>query len=277
MKTHRNLYLILVCLGFLNYVLWFGKTETIETHSKINAIPIAEASFFGSLPEVVITAKKIERTKINAKPEKVSWNVHIGKTTTIKRRKSIAITDIIKDATVLNFIDKNQFLQRAHGVQKNTGLMVSTIISQKGLESNWGKSSLTKKTKNLSNIKCTRKACKKANIKLRKHGQTGSTTEHCIQLYDDKPSDRFVRLDYNYQGWAQYQNLLLRRYSRAGKGTTVKQQARELKRRGWATQKNYAELIASTAKKYNLEKLQWYIDNGYSITTTNGKFVLLDQ
>lgn len=272
---NRNLYLICGGLLLLNFGLWSGKRVTRE--SKTAIIPIAEASFSGTLPEVVISAPKTKKKAATVKKENISWNLHIGKTTSVKKRKEIPITDIVKDPTVLNFIDKNQFLQRAFRVQKETGLMVSTIISQKGLESNWGKSSLTKKTKNLSNIKCTRKSCKKANIKLRKHGQTGSTTEHCIQLYDDKPSDRFVRLDYNYQGWQNYQTLLLKRYSKAGKMKTVKEQARELKRRGWATQRDYAELIASTAKKYNLEKLQWYIDHGYSLTTSNGKYVLLEQ
>lgn len=194
-----------------------------------------------------------------------------------KNTKSIPITNVIKDPMVLDFICKNQFLQRSFEVQKKTGLLVSTIIAQKGIESNWGKSSLTKKTKNLSNIKCNRKECKKHNIKLKKRKQMGSVTNHCIQLWDDSPADRFVRLDTNWEGWKQYEQLLNKRYSGVRKSKTVLGQARELKKKGWATDKNYAKTLDNTAKKFNFNELQKYINQGYTITTTNGKYILLKQ
>lgn len=210
-----------------------------------------------------------------------SGNPHTSKksklTLATYHKKQIEINKIVTDATVLNFLCTNDFIQRAYTAHKETGLLVSTIIAQKGIESNWGKSGLTKRTKNLSNIKCTRKSCKRYNIKVRK-GQIGSSTDHCVQLYDDKPSDRFVKLQTNWQGWNQYKALLKsKRFKSVGEKKTLSAQVKELKLKGWATQSNYATILTNAAQKYNLIKLQEYIDDGYDITAGNGKYIILKQ
>lgn len=192
--------------------------------------------------------------------------------------KVIAITEIISNNKVLDFICYNKVLERAYSVQKETGLSVATILAQKGLESNFSQSKFSSRTKNLSNIKCTSKECRKYNIKgLRKRGDVGSETKHCIQLYDDGPNDRYVKHEYYWQGWEQYKGLIKRVYGKAASKETVRAEAQALKARGFATDPNYANKIVSIATKNNLLKLQEYIDLGYTITTSGGKYVLLQQ
>lgn len=193
--------------------------------------------------------------------------------------KIIAITEIIKNKDVLGFLDKNEVLSRAVQIQNETGLSAATIIAQKGLESRWGKSKFCARTKNLSNVKCTKRDCKKSNIKgLTKRGQTGSETKHCIQLYDDGPNDRYVKLDYMWEGWSKYKKTInLPRYKKARIAKTIEEEPDALRRGGFATDKKYGEKILSSMRTNNLIELQKYIDAGYTITTQTGKYILLDQ
>lgn len=190
--------------------------------------------------------------------------------------KVIAITKIITNPKLLDFICHNQVLSRAYQVQLETGLSVATILAQKGLESNFNKSKFSNRTKNLSNIKCTRKECQKHNIKgLKKRGDVGSETSHCIQLWDDGPNDRYVKHDVYWKGWSQYAGLIKRVYSRAASKETVRGEAVALKARGFATDPGYANKIVNIATNNNLLVLQDYIDKGFTITTASGKYILL--
>jgi flagellum-specific peptidoglycan hydrolase FlgJ len=198
-----------------------------------------------------------------------------------KSSKKIAITEIVKNEKALEFICHNEVLTRAFYVQEKTGLSVATILAQKGLESNFSKSTFTARTKNLSNIKCIKKECRKSNWKgakaPKKRGQTGSETSHCIQLWDDGPNDRYVKHDTFWEGWEQYAGLINKTYSKAASKKTVREEAIALKKRGFATDRNYANKIVGIAKKCNFIELQKYINEGYTITTESGKYVLLQQ
>lgn len=189
--------------------------------------------------------------------------------TSLASSKTIPITDIIpltkNNKKVLDFICSNEFLKRAYENQNLTGLLVATAIVQKGVESAWNKSSLCSKTKNYGNIKC---------FKKHKHGNG-----ECVRAYDkiEKSNDYYVKVDTNWKGWTLYRTLLNKRYSKATIQDNVYDQLVWLKKKRYATDKDYVEKLWSVTKQYHLLKLQQYIDEGYTITTMNGKFVLLQQ
>lgn len=179
--------------------------------------------------------------------------------------KTIPITEIITDKKVLNFICTNEVLNRAFKVQQETGLKVATIIGQKGVESAWNNSSLCKKTKNYGNIKC-----------FKKHNHKN---EGCVRAYDKKEgsNDWYVKANTNWEGWAIYQELIDRRFTKAAIQDNVYDQIVWLKKKRYATDPNYVPVIWNTIQKHNLLKLQEYIDQGYTITSETGKYTFLKQ
>lgn len=191
--------------------------------------------------------------------------------------KSIAINEIITDPKVLEFLTHNEVLQRVYKISKTTGLKPSVLIAQKGLESAWGQSTFTKTTKCLGNIKCTNSDCKKFNKKGLRHKQMGSITSHCVQLYDDSPSDRFVRFATYQEGWNHYEQLIEKRYMSAGKKTTASGQIQRIKSLGYATDTRYPAKVISIINKNKLNKLDEYILKGYTITSMTGKYTYLKQ
>ena len=281
------------------------KDQIVEVHNRIeNLSPIYKillilfvTSFFfnakestkpveyRSIKEIAEQSAPIKQEEIEKKKdEKTEAFIGINIPVSIfksKSSKKIAITEIVKNEKALEFICHNEVLTRAFYVQEKTGLSVATILAQKGLESNFNKSTFTARTKNLSNIKCIKKECRKANWKgskaPKKRGQTGSETSHCIQLWDDGPNDRYVKHDTFWEGWEQYAGLINKTYSKAASKKTVREEAIALKKRGFATDKNYANKIVGIAKKCNFIELQKYINEGYTITTESGKYVLLQQ
>lgn len=198
----------------------------------------------------------------------------VGKSEKIEKieeteEKVIPITDIIPNTKanqkVLNFICTNEVLSRAFKVQKETGLKVATIIGQKGVESAWNNSSLCKKTKNYGNIKC-----------FLKHNHTNAG---CIRAYDkiEGSNDWYVKLNSNWEGWNFYKDLIYRRYMKAANQEEIKEQIVWLKKKRYATDKNYVGTLWSVVNKYHLIKLQEYIDKGFTITSETGKYTFLKQ
>ena len=96
-------------------------------------------------------------------------------------------------------------------------------------------------------------------------------------MWDDGPNDRYVKHDTFWEGWEQYAGLINKTYSKAASKKTVREEAIALKARGFATDRNYANKIVGIAKKCNFIELQKYINEGYTITTESGKYVLLQQ
>lgn len=189
-----------------------------------------------------------------------------------KVKKVIPITNIVRNKKVLDFICHNQVLQRAYQVQKSKGLSVATIIGQKGVESNWNNSSLCKSTKNYGNIKCK---CNWDKGLRAKH----SKTKECVRAWDkiEKSNHYYVKLSSNWEGWKLYDNLIGKRYMKAASQKEVYDQLVWLKKKQYATDKNYVNTIWNVIKQNNLMELQRHIDEGYTITTTNGKYILLEQ
>ena len=189
--------------------------------------------------------------------------------TEVVEEKVIPITQIIPNTKanqkVLNFICTNEVLSRAFKVQQETGLKVATIISQKGVESAWDNSSLCKKTKNYGNIKC-----------FKKHNHTNAG---CVRAYDkiERSNDWYVKLNSNWEGWNFYKDLIYRRYMSAANQQEIKEQIVWLKKKRYATDKNYVGTLWSVVNKYSLIELQNYIDQGYTITSETGKYTFLKQ
>lgn len=203
--------------------------------------------------------------------------INVGKSEEIEEKeeveeqedKVIPITDIIPNTKanqkVLNFICTNEVLSRAFKVQQETGLKVATIVSQKGVESAWDNSSLCKKTKNYGNIKC-----------FKKHNHTNAG---CVRAYDkiEGSNDWYVKLNSNWEGWNFYKDLIYRRYMKAANQEEIKEQIVWLKKKRYATDKNYVGTLWSVVNKYHLIKLQEYIDKGFTITSETGKYTFLKQ
>ena len=273
------------------------RVEKLPEFTKILLILLGVSFFFNakestkpveyrSIKEIAVHSTPIKQEEIEKKKDEkteafIGINIPISIFKFKSTSKKIAITEIVKNEKALEFICHNEVLTRAFYVQEKTGLSVATILAQKGLESNFSKSTFTARTKNLSNIKCIKKECRKANWKgakaPKKRGQTGSETSHCIQLWDDGPNDRYVKHDTFWEGWEQYAGLINKTYSKAASKGTVREEAKALKARGFATDKNYANKIVGIAKKCNFIELQKYINEGYTITTESGKYILLNQ
>jgi hypothetical protein len=213
--------------------------------------------------DLTVTIKSSEIVEASVLP-----NIFVPK----NKPLTIPITDIIKDKKVLDFLCKNEMIKRAKEVQDKTGLSVATILAQKGVESNWGRSSLTNKTRNNGNIKCK---CNWSKELRAQHNKTG----FCIQAWDkkEKSNHYYVSLKTNYEGWRLYRDLIYKRYMKAAKQDNIYSQIVWLKKQRYATDKNYVSVVWSVVNQYNLIKLQEYIDKGYTITTTNGKYKLIEQ
>jgi flagellum-specific peptidoglycan hydrolase FlgJ len=231
------------------------------------------SSFFSNKKDSIVTSQNNETQEIKDIPQVVEAS--IVSTNMFKSQKTIPITDIIKDPKVLNFLTHNNVLQRAYKVSQETGLSMAAILGQKGCESAWGESSLCELTKNLGNIKCTVKAHRKFNLKGIKHKCKGSRIDHCIQLYDDSPNDRFVAYKTYQEGWDAYCSLIEKRYSKAAKKNTVESELATIKKLGYATDPKYAEKIITLINQKHLKQLELYIRQGYTITTQTGKYKLL--
>lgn len=189
--------------------------------------------------------------------------------------KSIAITEIISNKDLLNFLTQGELLSRAYNVSKNTGLDITTILGMKSLESRTGKSSLCAITKNLGNVKCFNQKCKKGNVKGLKKGQKGNVGSHCVQFFDDYSSDRFVRYNTWGEGWKAWENLMIRKYSKAGARQGSKGQLETIKELGYATDREYATKVQKFITRTGLNTLKEKIDQGYTITSESGKYIFL--
>ena len=191
--------------------------------------------------------------------------------------KTVQLTDIITDPLVLEFLSKNEMLKRAYHVQQQTGIKAATCLAQKGLESNWGQSTLTRRSKNLGNIKCTKGCWKKHHFRQIPKRTFGIETPHCIQYHDDSWRDSFIKMPKHYSAWSKYTDLIKSngRYRKVRAAKTIKDQCTALGRSGYATDKKYGSKLWKTVQDKNFLKLQEYIERGYTITTTGGKYILL--
>lgn len=248
---------------FVGILLMSGRSSQVSVENMPNnngVIPLIMSadSLRGTVKEVVKPSKKEVRESLKILEKQPNSQV-----------KRIAITDIVKDPKYLNFICHNEVLKRAIQVSDSTGLSIAVIIAQKAVESNCNGSRLTDKTNNLGNIKCK---CT-WNKKLRKQHET---MDVCVRAWDkrEKSNHWYVKLQTKWEGWVLYKNLIKRRYKKVNNIESYQEQIAYLKKKGYATMPRYDEIIIKVIKNNKLDILEDYLNNGFSITTSNGKYIL---
>lgn len=113
----------------------------------------------------------------------------------------------------------------------------SITLAQGILESNCGKSELSRKYNNHFGIKCKSKG-------------------NCVNYHDDDPDDMFRIFDSAWHSFREHSKLLSSdRYKQLKKhGNDYKKWSYGLKKCGYATDKKYAENLIKIIEKYNLHE-----------------------
>lgn len=135
-----------------------------------------------------------------------------------------------------------RFQETARREQSKLGIPASISMAQGILESGSGRSKLARLHNNHFGVKCFSKTCGKG---------------HCINFNDDHHKDFFVKYKTAWESWRAHSRLLKgKRYADLNQyGTDYREWARGLKKRGYATAKNYDERLIKIIEEYNLQYL----------------------
>lgn len=126
----------------------------------------------------------------------------------------------------------------ARQVSAETNIPTSVLIGQTMLESNNGQSKLSLEHNNHFGYKCSEK-CRKPG--------------HCVNMADDKPSDRFRHFSNADHAFREYAKLLkLPRYKKAREAKTPYDTIVALKEAGYATDPNYVAALYGVIQRHNL-------------------------
>lgn len=125
-------------------------------------------------------------------------------------------------------------------VAAETTIPPSVLIAQTMLESKNGESKLSFLYNNHFGYKCSEN-CRKPG--------------HCVNMADDKPTDRFRCFANTEHAFKEYAKLLkLPRYKKARKAGNPYDAIVALKKGGYATDPNYVNAVYGVIKRYNLTK-----------------------
>lgn len=118
----------------------------------------------------------------------------------------------------------------------------SISMAQAIIESRCGESRLAEKNNNHFGIKCFRNSCKKG---------------HCSNFTDDSHKDFFRKYEDPIQSWREHSILLSSpRFKDLKKsGNDYENWAQGLEKFGYATNKDYAEMLIETIELYGLDEL----------------------
>ena len=257
-KTYRVIVIL-----FFGILFQAGKDSRVDVRNMPNK---------GGVIPLIMSAdsmKEINKSATISVKEEIKEDIKILAKKPNSQVKKIAITEIVKDPKILDYICHNEVLKRAIQASDETGLSIALVIAQKGVESNWGQSSLTKKTNNEGNIKCK---CS-FNKKLRKKHEK---MDVCKRGYDkiEKSNHWYVKLKTKWEGMAFYKNLINRSYKKVRNMDSYEDQIRYMKKKGYATMDGYDKIIIKVIKNNKLDELEKYVNMGYIITTTNGAYNL---
>lgn len=123
-------------------------------------------------------------------------------------------------------------------VAAETTIPPSVLIAQTMLESRNGESKLSFLYNNHFGYKCSEK-CRKPG--------------HCVNMADDKPTDRFRCFANTEHAFKEYAKLLkLPRYKKARKAGNPYDAIVALKKAGYATDPNYVNAVYGVIQRYNL-------------------------
>lgn len=132
-----------------------------------------------------------------------------------------------------------RFWKTAVAEQKNFGVPASISLAQGCLESGNGKSVLALKANNHFGVKCMYRSCPRG---------------HCVNRADDSHKDFFVKYRTPWESWRAHSKLLTSKKYRSLKkhGLNYEQWALGLKKKGYATDRNYANSLIKIIKTYKL-------------------------
>ncbi len=135
-----------------------------------------------------------------------------------------------------------RFKHVAEAEQEKFGIPASVKMAQAIVESNAGKSKLSKQNHNHFGIKCFSRSCKKG---------------HCTNFGDDSHKDFFRKYETNWESWRAHSLLITNgKYNSLLKhGNDYRKWAKGLKKLGYATARDYEETLIATIEKYQLDEL----------------------
>jgi hypothetical protein len=135
-----------------------------------------------------------------------------------------------------------RFRHVAEAEREKFGIPASVKMAQAILESNAGKSKLSRENRNHFGIKCFSRSCKKG---------------HCSNFGDDSHKDFFRKYETNWESWRAHSLLITTGKYRSllKHGDDYEKWARGLKKLGYATAGNYDDSLITTIEKYKLQLL----------------------
>jgi hypothetical protein len=184
---------------------------------------------------------------------------------------SVRLSDVIRDPRALAYLGRNENIRRAVATANKLNAPSSVLLAQDMLESNFGKSSLTQKTKNTGNIKCR---CNWDKSLRKQHAKQ----QVCVQAYDklEKSNDYYVVFGSKWEGWVKKAQILEKyQVVRAAKTKTLtpKEWCEVLHKSPYASDPRYGSSLWRLVQSNELMKLDSLIDRNISIISDNGQYV----
>lgn len=193
--------------------------------------------------------------------------------------ESVSLDQLVSNKMIREYLAHGEIIKRAAKYSELIGCPPSVLIAQDALESRFGKSSLTKKTKNSGNIKCR---CN-GSRRLRKiHARLeAEKTPACVQGYDkiEGSNDYYEIMPTQWHGW-QRKAKLLSNYrvvkNAHGKKLSTSEWCYVFHKSPYATDKRYDKKLWQTIKKYKLENIDNAVARGLKITSSTGKWIIYE-
>ena len=202
-----------------------------------NAAPSIDTSFeLGSFPiEVVETTQLIDYEE----PTLIEEAQAVKPTPVVKTGMTVPSSLQSAPPHVRSFVKR--WLSTAADMSVRYDVPISSQLAQGGVESDWGRSNLCKKTNNYFGIKCYGKT--------RHHDHS-----RCVTHADDSPKDRFRGYESGWDSWMDHANFMLKNnYKHCLKKTSVAQYNVCIEKGGYATGANYGQKLNRVTSDYGLD------------------------
>jgi flagellum-specific peptidoglycan hydrolase FlgJ len=223
-KSERYMKIGMICISISAVGFVFGSIATCR------GVPSRSPNTTQQTPNTTVQVAPQNQTvvsKILSTFHKKTWIESVANLTSEKDRKAVAY--IFRYAKI------------AKAEETKYGIPKEIILAQGILESGIGESSLAKKANNHFGIKCFSHTCKKG---------------HCMNFADDSHKDFFKKYPSAWKSFRDHSLFLKREhYKTLFQKETLEDWAKELSRLGYATDKEYAQLLMAIIKKYHLEAL----------------------
>gem|GEM_PF-1532008 len=219
---------------------------------RFQRVAIAEMERF-NIPASVAMAQGLKASE-TALPA-ASSNVQVHKNTMDNNvRADLSVKPTVEKSITLHFRTKEEkqdsayirrFQRVAIAEMEQFNIPASVAMAQGLLESDGGQSRLATKANNHFGVKCHSRTC---------------AAGHCLNSADDSHKDFFIKYPTAWESWRAHSKLLADKGKRYAEligdcGNDYQCWAKGLKRKGYATQKAYAERLIGFIKKYQLYRL----------------------